>query len=214
MILIYPSSIGKIMPEPTAAAKKAGEVLSAGAKTYLKMLAKEQVYGFKDYIDNKYVRKGIEVEDESIALFNLVYGTDYEKHKGRINTDLMSGECDILADDCIIDIKSSWSLATFPSTAEDAHDDGYEWQGRAYMHLYDRPRFVLAFCMVSTPDELCKYENHDLHAVNHIPINMRVTTINYERDMELEDKMLEKCKAAQLFVADYIERIKKEHERI
>lgn len=213
MILIHPSSLGKIMTEPTAAAKKAGDVLSQGAKTYLKMLAKEHVYGFKDRNESKYTQKGIDVEEESIALFNLLYDTDFEKHHGRIETELLSGECDILAEDCVIDIKSSWSLSTFPATPEDAHNHDYEWQGRAYMHLYDRPQFILAYCMVSTPDELCKYEQPDMHMVGHIPIHMRVTTISYERDMQLEDAMLCKCRAAQAFIAEHIERIKLAHKR-
>jgi hypothetical protein len=203
-IRLHPSSIGKIMPEPTAAALKAGEVLSVCAKTYLKRLAREIMYGFREEVDVKYMRKGIECEDDSIALLNSVLFQKYVKNEVRVNTDLMSGECDILHADYVRDIKTSWSLATFPAIQEDAHDSLYEWQGRAYMHLYDRPVFHLDYCMVSTPERLRKYEQEELHVVDTIDPRLRVTTISYERDLEIEARMLVKCKAAQ----EYVETIK------
>lgn len=206
MYLIHPSSIGKIMTEPTAAAIKAGEVLSAGAKTYLKNIARQISYDFEPNLDVKYVNKGIQCEQESIDLLNRLYFKKYAKNQTRIETDLLSGECDILADTYIRDIKTSWSLETFPVLIEDAKDSMYEWQGRAYMHLYNRDTFYLDYCMVTTPEELRKYEPVNLHEVDHIPEEMRVTTVVYQRDMELEKKMLEKCRVAQL----YIEQIKKQ----
>lgn len=206
MYLIHPSSIGKIMTEPTAAAIKAGEVLSAGAKTYLKSIARQISYDFEPNLDVKYVNKGIQCEQDSIDLLNRLYFKKYQKNQTRIETDLLSGECDILTDTYIRDIKTSWSLETFPVLIEDAKDSMYEWQGRAYMHLYNRDTFYLDYCMVTTPEELRKYEPANLHEVDHIPEEMRVTTVVYQRDMELEKKMLEKCRVAQL----YIEQIKKQ----
>lgn len=200
--LLHPSSIGKIMTEP----KSKTEVLSVGAKTYLKEIAREIAYGFRGDLDNKYLRKGIQCEDDSIALLNQVYFKSYKKHVGRIETDLLSGECDILTPNYVRDVKTSWSLETFPVLVEDAEDKLYEWQGRAYMYLYDRPEFRLDFCMVTTPEEMRKYESPNVHEVDHIPPELRVTTVVYMRDMELESKMLEKCKAAQI----YIEQIKKQ----
>ena len=190
------------MPEP----KAKGEILSVGAKTYLKSIAREIIYGFTQEIDVKYMRKGLACEDDSIKLLNSVIFKSYKKHSGRIETDLLTGECDILAPDCVRDIKSSWSLATFPCLKEDAEDKDYEYQLRAYMHLYDRPIAYLDYCMVSTPEELRKYEQVELHEVDHIDPQLRVTTVMYERDLEIEEKMLVKCRAAQL----YIEEIKKQ----
>ena len=206
MYLIHPSSVGKIMSNPTIAAMKAGEILSEGAKTYCKKIAREIAYDFYPELDAKYIKKGVQCEDDSIALLNLVYFKNYVKHVGRVNTNLMSGECDILAKDHIRDVKTSWSLETFPAFIEDAENTDYEWQGRAYMYLYDRPTFYLDFCMVTTPEELRKYESTNIHEVDHIPPSMRVTTMKYERDMQLEEKMLKKCEAAQI----YIEKMKKQ----
>jgi hypothetical protein len=203
---LHPSSIGNIMASPTAAAIKNGEVLSIGAKTFLKKIAREIAYDFQSELDVKYFNKGIQCEPDSISLLNKVYFKSYAKHVGRIETNLLTGECDILADDHIRDVKTSWSLETFPCIIEDAHKDLYEWQGRAYMYLYDRPTFYLDYCMVTTPEDLRKQESPAIHEVDHIPYELRVTTVIYKRDKELEDQMLIKCAAAQV----YIEHIKKQ----
>lgn len=180
--------------------------LSVGAKTYLKSIVREISYDFRSQIDAKYLTKGTMCEDEAIKLVNLVYFENYTKHSGRVSSDLMTGECDILAPDCVRDIKNAWSLETFPVFIEDAHSDIYEWQGRAYLHLYDSPTFYLDWCLVDTPDELIKWEQPELHKVSHIDPMMRVTTVRYDRDMGLEARMLVKCREAQL----YIERMKKQ----
>lgn len=180
--------------------------LSVGAKTYLKSIVREISYDFRSQIDAKYLTKGTMCEDEAIKLVNLVYFENYTKHSGRVSSDLMTGECDILAPDCVRDIKNAWSLETFPVFIEDAHSDIYEWQGRAYLHLYDSPTFYLDWCLVDTPDELIRWEQPELHKVSHIDPMMRVTTVRYDRDMKLEARMLVKCREAQL----YIERMKKQ----
>ncbi len=204
---LRPSSIGDIMTEP----KSKTEVLSVGAKTYLKKIAQQIAYGFEPDLDNKYLRKGIQCEDQSIELLNLVYFKDYKKNSGRVENELMSGECDILTPNYIRDVKTSWSLETFPALVEDGEDKIYEYQGRAYMYLYDRPEFRLDYCMVTTPEDMRKYESAKIHEVDHIPPELRVTTVIYHRDMELENRMLEKAYHAQRYIEEIKARILTDH---
>lgn len=180
--------------------------LSAGARTYLKAIAKGISYDFEKELDVKAFAKGKACEDDAIALVNSVYFKRYQKHVGRIETDLMSGECDILAADHIRDIKCAWNLDTFPAFIEDAHTSDYEYQLRAYMHLYNRDNGFLDWCLVDTPDELIKWEPEHLHKVSHIDPCLRVTTVEYKRDFGIEAKMLIRCQEAQL----YIERMKRQ----
>ena len=211
MIRIRASSLGKIMSEPTAKAAKEGEILSAGAKTFCYEAAKEFAYSYRKMIYSKPMEKGTQCEDQSIELLNNVFFTDYQKNTERKNTDYLTGECDIFTGDEIIDIKTSWDLSTFPATSDQAHDSGYEWQLRAYMHLWDCDHAKLAFCLIDTPDELINFEQQDLHFVSHIPSEMRVTVVEYERDLELEKLIPIKCKAAQALMQTIVERIQFEH---
>lgn len=240
MLKFHPSSVGLIMTdaksidpalltgELAAIAKKKvktdedkailqplhDQTLSAGAKTFLKSLAKEYLYGYHAVISTKYMDKGLAVEPESIALYNSVFFTHHKKNTQRRQDDILTGECDLFTGKRIIDIKSAWNLDTFPAFSEDAHDVLYEWQGRAYMRLWDCDEFELAYCLVNTPEELIRYEQPDLHIVDHIPPERRVTSLIYTRDMELEKKIEVKCRAAQQYLADLVARFEaeKKHE--
>jgi hypothetical protein len=187
------------------------EVLSVGAKTAITKMAKEAVYGFDERISSKYMTKGIEVEDQSIALLNSVLFTDYSKNTERKTNEWITGECDIFTGSKIIDIKSSWSLATFPALAEDGENKTYTWQLAAYMWLWDVDSAAIAYCLVSTPEELIGYEDPKLHIVDHIAPELRVTLLHQERDKTMEARIVEKVEAGREYYRQVIERIANEH---
>ena len=64
----HPSSIGKIMTNP----RNKSEVLSETAKSYIKSIAKQDFYGYNIELNNKYIIKGIEQEQDSIDLLNYL----------------------------------------------------------------------------------------------------------------------------------------------
>ena len=173
--------------------------LSAGAKTFVKNAVRRAVFDYHPEMSCKYTEKGHAVEQDSIDLYNFVHFTTHQKNEERRENDWIGGTCDIDAGDMIIDIKSSWSLESFPIFAEDAHDAGYEWQVRGYMMLWDRPRAEVAFCMVDTPDYLCSYEPECVHIVGHIDPFQRVTIVRYERDMEKEQAIIDRVSACQAY---------------
>ena len=199
-MLIRCSSLPKIMTSP----RSKSEVLSQTAISYIKQVAKEDFYGYNNYLENKYLTKGIECEDKSIDLLNSVLFTSYEKNTIRLNNEFLTGEADIVTDDEIIDIKTSWSLDTFPALPSDINAKDYEMQLRGYMMLYGKEKASVTYCMVSTPDELCKWENESMHQVDHIAPEKRVTSISFERDLEIEKDIEAKCLEAQKFYAEYI----------
>lgn len=207
MLKIRASSLSQIMTDP----KGKGEVLSVGAKTFIAKQAKEFVYGFDEKISSKYLDKGIQVEDQSIELLNSVLFTSYQKNTERKDNEWLTGECDIFTGDAIIDIKSSWSLSTFPVLAEQGADKDYEWQLRAYMMLWNVDKASIAYCLVSTPEDLIKYEDASLHQVDHIAPELRVTRVFYERDQSLEEKIKVKVEAAREYYQQIINQIAKEH---
>lgn len=207
MIKIRASALGDLMTEP----KEKTEILSKGAKTVLDNMAKEFVYGFNEVVSGKYMEKGIIVEDQAIELYNSVFFTNYKKNTERKTNDWLTGECDIFTGSKIIDIKSSWSLPTFPATQEEGQNKGYEWQLRAYMMLWNVDEAEIAYCMVNTPDELIKFEQEELHFVDHIPEHLRVTIVPYKRDKELENKIKVKVEAARAYLANKVNQINQQH---
>lgn len=199
------SSLPKIMTNP----RVKSEVLSETAKSEMIKIAKEDFYGYSSQMTNKYVEKGIEVEDKSIELLSLVKFGQYTKNKVRLHNEFLTGECDINdeTNDEIIDIKSSWSLETFPALPSDINIKDYEMQLRGYMMLYERSKASVCYCMVSTPEGLTMYENKLLHEVDHIDPFARVTMLTIERDLEIEKQIEERCKLAIDFYYDYIRQL-------
>ena len=211
MIKFRCSSIGKLMTEPKT---KAEGPLSVGAKTYIRELAAQEIFGVDFVVSSKYLEKGNLVEQESLNLLNSVRGTFLVKNKERRETDILSGECDVF--DSVqkkgFDLKSSWSVATFPLLEADCIDKIYEWQMRGYMHLWDAEEWEVDYCLVDTPDHLIGYDPKPLHCVSHIPEHMRLTSWVIKRDMEKEKYMLEKLAHAREYFAEVIAEFDKSHQ--
>ena len=196
------SQLGKLM----TSSRTKGEALGQTAKSYIIQKAKEDFFEYKTELTNKYVMKGIHQEQDSIDLLNAVRFESYKKYEHRAENEWLTGSCDIITEDLIIDVKTSWSLETFPATSYELKDlSEYEWQGRAYMWLYDRPRFELCYVMVSTADDiLSDYDSYAIHKVDHIDPAKRITSIRFERDKELEIQMAEKLIAATEFYKEVL----------
>ena len=200
------SQLGKLM----TSSRTKGEALSQTAKSYIIQKAKEDFFEYKTELTNKYVMKGIHQEQDSIDLLNAVRFESYKKYEHRAENEWLTGSCDIITEELIIDVKTSWSLETFPATNYELKDlSEYEWQGRAYMWLYDRPRFELCYVMVSTADDiLSDYDSYAIHKVDHIDPAKRITSIRFERDKELEIQMAEKLIAATEFYNEVLTQLK------
>lgn len=187
--------------------------LSQGAKTELKSIAKEHIFGYYKRITTKCMDKGIMCEQDCIDLRNLVMFDDLKKNTERRENDYLTGELDLIkpSEKRIIDIKCAWDMDTFPAFAEDVADKLYEWQGRAYLELWNMEVFELCYCLVDTPEELIKWEQVELHRVSHLPPEHRVSRIEYKRDPVLAKKMETKCKAAQVYINTLFQRFEEEH---
>jgi predicted MarR family transcription regulator len=85
----------------------------------------------------------------------------------------------------------------------------YEWQLRAYMMLYDRGMAELVYCMVTTWDEyLNEWENLQLHRVDHIDPEKRITVLWWDRDEDKEIQMIERLKLASEYYDEYFQQLK------
>lgn len=172
-----------------------------------------EVFGFINQTASKYTIKGIENEDNSIELLNNLNFSSYEKNSTRLKDEWFTGECDILADDHIRDIKTVWSLASFPFTESELEkkvkESGYDYQGQVYMHLYDRPVHYIDFVLLPTPMEQLKYaseqEIYMLHELpKTIPAEKRVITYKVERDDSIIETLKGRVEQAQPHFLEYL----------
>lgn len=114
----------------------------------------EKVYGRSKEVMNKYMEKGLAVEEDSMTLYSLCTKTFHAKNKKEFTNDFFIGTPDIIDGKTIIDIKSSWDIHTFHKVLVNPINKNYFWQGQAYLDLLGADTFKLAYCLVNTPDQL------------------------------------------------------------
>lgn len=208
-------AISPIMTNP----RSKGDEWSETAKTAMLEIAREELFGVRKSLDDvRCIQKGKACEDEAIRLYNDVFLYDLQKlpSDGRKNNGIISGEPDLVASASKkgVDIKVAWSLLTFPLTADQAGKKEYEWQARGYMCLFDLPEWEIAYCAIDTPDELLRpYDDPLIHLIDSaIPMHHRITIARYQRDMEIEEKMLETCAKANAWIIEAVKQFALDHD--
>lgn len=214
-ILFRASMIGKLMTEPRS---KSEGPLSQGAKTAIRDIAAQHILGVEFEASSREMEKGIECEPDSIGLLNRVRGLALTKNTERRDDGYLTGECDLYdpAGREGYDLKTAWSAATFPILADDIGGSQralYEWQCRAYMALWDAPRWSVAYALVNTPERLIGYEPPSLHFFDHIPEHMRLTVWTIERDAAKEAAMREKVVHARAYYAEVVSEFDRTHKQ-
>ena len=129
--------------------------LSAGAKSYINELFMYKEFGVRQEINSKYIDKGNEVEELAIEIAGIQLG--YEglvKNEDYFENDYIIGTPDVVNDEVLIDVKSSWSASTFPFFDTTLKNKIYEWQLKAYMYLTGHTESYLCYCLVPTPEDL------------------------------------------------------------
>ena len=129
--------------------------LSAGAKSYINELFMYKEFGVRQEINSKYIDKGNEVEELAIEIAGIQLG--YEglvKNEDYFENDYIIGTPDVVNDEVLIDVKSSWSASTFPFFDTTLKNNIYSWQLKAYMYLTGHTESYLCYCLVPTPEDL------------------------------------------------------------
>lgn len=220
------SALGKIMIEP----RSKSEVLSQTAKTYIQELLLEDMYGIKKEFSSRFTDKGLIQEDESIDLAARVLDLPFcTKNDEYFENDFIKGTPDLVLDDEIIDIKTSWDGSTFPWFAEELPTKDYYWQLMGYMWLTGRKHGRIVYCLVDTPEDIVldeirrtSWKKFELevtdetekevrakHEFNHIPENLRVKEFKVEYSEESVNKIIEKIGAAKEYYSILVNDLKR-----
>ena len=198
------SSLADLIGNP----KGKSESITETAKSKIRAIAKEDLYGFKSFTGNQYTNKGLMLEDIAIEMSGKMRFKPYKKHFGRIENELITGECDILdlPNKLIVDTKCTWDIGTHPFFEDEANDkvkkSGYDIQLQAYMWLYDCEVANVDFWLFPVPLELTKdWDDREqlIDLVEAIPIKERLTTVVIERDESIIERIKEKIPHCQAY---------------
>lgn len=185
-------------------------VISDTAKSAIRDIVKEDLYGFRSFTGNQYTQKGNLLEDLAIEMSGKMRFRNYQKHVGRVENELITGECDVLDLErkLIIDTKCTWDIGTHPFFADEAMEKvkkaGYDIQMQAYMWLYECKVAEVDFWLFPTPLELTKdWDDREqlIDMVEAIDIRERLTTVTIERDEAIIQKIKDKIPHCQEYYA-------------
>lgn len=200
------SSLYKLIGTP-----KGNENLTQTAKSAIEDILIEDITGFRTFKGNKKTKKGNMIEDEAVWLSGQARERFLFKNQTRITNDIITGECDILTDDYIIDTKCSWNIGSFPMWQHNAiakiKEAGYDVQMQAYMWLFERERAFIDFWLLPCPEQLIgQYDNrYDLvDRIELIPIEKRLTTVEIVRDESVINKIKNRIPYAQDYYAQLL----------
>lgn len=224
------SSIGHLMTEPVSKAAKVRGDLSESAITHLVDVYVSRKYGRKTDISNKYIEKGLAVEEDSITLFSRVRGQFYKKNEAHLTNDFIMGTPDLYEGDLItrashiVDVKSSWDIFTFFRNITKDINKVYYWQLMGYMALSGASSATLAYCLVNTPETIIldeerrllykmnagTTENPDfidaceelrkLSVYNDVPLKEKVIQFRIERNQAEIDRIYKKVEKARQYL--------------
>ena len=164
--LIRSSSVGYLMTEPVTKADKEAGILSKTAKSHLIEIYIKEKYGRTKDVQTKQMRKGVEVEDDAIALLSQSLGRPLSKNTERFSNDFITGHPDVLdlteAGLKVWDVKSSYDLFTFLGNIPDKLNSQYYWQLQSYMWLTGATESCIAYCLINTPFGIIEQEKKSL----------------------------------------------------
>ena len=134
--------------------------LSQTCISFLEKWVSEKVYKRRVEFTSKQTNKGNIVEEDAI-----IYASGHvgemglsSKNEQRFNSDFLHGEPDVISEDYVFDLKSSWSHDTFPLYATELPESDYEWQVLGYMALTGKKKGRVIFALMSMPEEMIMKE--------------------------------------------------------
>jgi len=192
-------------------AKRDGEFeFGATALSCIRDLWLKNEFGYEEPLFTNELLKGIVCEAEAISLLSrYVPGGKRYKNEERYEDAHFIGTPDIVGDECVEDVKCSWTLRTFLET--ERPDPIYYAQAQVYMALTGRSEFRLSHVLIETPFEIVEEEKKRFYfrfncdeenpyyikavqqidsmndAIMRVPVEQRVKCFRFQRDDQYLD---------------------------
>ena len=212
-LIVHASECYKMMTNP----RNKSDELSETTKTWLKEKAVEELLCLRNSVNTQPIMKGEICKQDSIDFYNKVKRKGYKRNSVTLEKYGFSGTPDLVGNDCVVKIVTSWDATTFPFFGDEVckliKKYGHDWQCRVYMMLFDMNSAVVSYCLIDTPTVtpngeplLHKWDDRSLHRFEgKVDAQKRVSTSEVmERDQLIELKMLERYVVANRYYQNYL----------
>lgn len=182
--LFRASAFGHLATEPKTKADKDAGNLSEGAKTHCVDICIAERTGRQTDISNKYVEKGLMVEQDGVTLASRHNKKYFKQNEIHFKNSYVKGTPDFFDSEdpltlnfvekngvwvytgkvpfVVRDIKCSWDIFTFYRTLSKKINPMYYWQAQVYMYLTGAKSYNLTYCLIDTPDVFLADEKRKL----------------------------------------------------
>jgi hypothetical protein len=193
---IRASASGKLAVNP----RSKSEALSKTTKSYVQEWLAGEIYGVRKQIKSKYLDKGNAVEDAAIDYASEELGWLFAiKNEEYFEDEYFCGTPDVMLEDKIIDIKSSWDCFTFPLFDGEIPNKDYFYQLQVYMHLTGKRKAQLCYVLMNTPEDIAYGETEDY---TDIDSKYRIKTFDIDYDEEVIEMLQEKVLISREYIKD------------
>lgn len=178
-----------------------GDAISVGAKTY----CHDWLTGSKWELNTKEILKGRDemTELRTINMASQYFNLDFNKNKQKLEDLHLTGEADVVHDEFILDVKSSWSFNSLCNNATSPLSEAYRAQMQVYMELYNKPKAYVFHGLVNTPAFLNNGE--EIEWEDTIPFEKRFVVFEVLRDKDYITKVRGRVEQCREYLANYIE---------
>jgi hypothetical protein len=172
--------------------RDAPEVLSSGIITHLDDVFRSQFWGRKRLVFNKYLDKGNENEQDSLALLSDVSGGYLDKNETQFSNDYVIGTPDVKYPH-VIDIKTNWDRDTYDKAELTSI---YMWQVKAYIWLMLNNKQLtnwngeLVYCLVNSTYRQMDREKRRLFFTVNVDDDNDDDEIFVEAKLQMEKNMI------------------------
>jgi hypothetical protein len=205
-----------------------GEDFGATAKGVVESWVLGQVFHRSAMWRSKYTEKGTFQEQSAIELAESVLGWFApEKNERFFEDEHFTGTPDLILPNEVVDIKSPWSIDTFPYFDATIPEPAYFAQLQVYMALTGKEKASLVYCLVDAPDFLIEREAAQQareQGLEDVPIELfekvarkmtfadieprkRVKVYSFDRDDNMIALYRDRVEAAREFVPSLISQI-------
>ena len=208
-----PSSVGNLFTQPKLKADREAGNLSQTAKSMLQLWVKEQIYERDFPFDgNKSMENGTISEDNSIEILeNNSEFVGLKKNEVTFENDWIKGTPDLVLEDKIIDIKTSFSGKTFPLFETEVTNQLYYYQLQAYMFLTGKKKAELVYVLGDIDETIIlkefNYSNSEdydefrkYYIYENIDSKYRIKRLEVEYDQDFEEELKETINKAREYV--------------
>lgn len=111
---------------------------------------------------------------------------DLFKNEEWFENDFMGGFPDVIHNGIVFDVKSVWSIFTFPFYDKELPNKDYYWQLQVYMAVTGLSKASIVYCLIDTPQPLIDQELKKLYfqsggkAEDWTPETYKDLSINYK----------------------------------